>query len=111
MQAFFRGIYNHHHYHHIQQQQQQPYGQFVVNTVFVSAAICLFIYLHAGATSQRSAGTRSPDWRCHGERCYVTPVDIQEDAAPALAAARRRGMDDNFQLGDAGAVKNVSGSA
>ena len=46
------------------------------------------------------------DRRCHGERCYVTLVDNQEDAA--LAAARRRKMDENFPLGDAGAAKNVS---
>lgn len=44
--------------------------------------------------------------RYHGERCYVTPVEIQEDAA---LVARRGEMDDSFKIGDAGAVKNVSG--
>lgn len=39
----------------------------------------------------------------------MTLVDNQEDAA-ATVLARRREMEDNFQLGEAGAVKNVSES-
>lgn len=39
----------------------------------------------------------------------MTLDDIQEDAIPCASTLARRGkMDDNFQLGDAGAVKNVS---
>ena len=38
----------------------------------------------------------------------MTLLGIQEDAGGGLAAAKRREMEDNFQLGEPGAVKSVS---
>lgn len=99
MQDFFTGIYNHHYHHHITITHS---SDSIGNSLSVSAALCLLLPL-----VDRDSDFPS-DWRCHGERCHVTPVDIQEDAPPEAA---RREMDDNYQLGEAGAVKSVSESS
>lgn len=66
-----------------------------------------FVYLFYLLTQLHSDERCPYDRRYHGERCYVTLVDIRKTLVRPSCSKEER-MDDNFQLGDTGAVKNVS---